>query len=320
MHLFTGGVASTESRMMNMIRSICDAFIISGNTVQVSASYPTLETNNIIVRHNTQLRGNTTLTNGNVVGNATLAGTITVIGPDTSNGNSSLLTCVGRDGSELSTVFSVGNDGSLFNPIIRQIQDTLLISKPSVGDLKWSATSTDIYGWLVCDGRPLSITDYHLLFAVIGYTYGGGEGVFMLPDPRGRVMGVPDGDAYTQGVSTGNSSHALTTTELPSHSHSITIDSAGSHSHNYQDAYFAENRGAGTNVFGTSAHCDNDNDFKWRTANGSCSDSPQDLATSSAGGHTHTATINSTGSGGSFGLLQPTLFIGNVLIFSGKQD
>jgi microcystin-dependent protein len=46
--------------------------------------------------------------------------------------------------------------------------------------------------WLLCDGAPLSIDDaaFAQLFDVIGYNYGGSveEGIFRLPDYRGRFM------------------------------------------------------------------------------------------------------------------------------------
>ena len=44
-------------------------------------------------------------------------------------------------------------------------------------------------GWLLCDGRTVSRTTYAALFAVIGATYGAGDGntTFALPNLQGRV-------------------------------------------------------------------------------------------------------------------------------------
>ena len=36
-------------------------------------------------------------------------------------------------------------------------------------------------GWLLCNGATLSTTTYAALFAVVGYTYGGSGGNFLLP-------------------------------------------------------------------------------------------------------------------------------------------
>lgn len=51
------------------------------------------------------------------------------------------------------------------------------------------AGSTAPAGWLLCDGSTVSRTTYAALFAVIGATYGAGDGstTFALPDMRGRV-------------------------------------------------------------------------------------------------------------------------------------
>ncbi|BBD08753.1 phage tail protein [Desulfovibrio ferrophilus] len=51
-------------------------------------------------------------------------------------------------------------------------------------------------GWLVCEGSAISRVDYAPLFAVVGETYGAGDGstTFNLPDLRGEfVRGWDDG-------------------------------------------------------------------------------------------------------------------------------
>lgn len=59
-------------------------------------------------------------------------------------------------------------------------------------------------GWLICDGRAISRTEYSELFYVIGTTYGSGDGstTFNIPDLRGRVItgvGTCDGVTYNRG-------------------------------------------------------------------------------------------------------------------------
>lgn len=46
-------------------------------------------------------------------------------------------------------------------------------------------TDRDIYNWMICDGRTLSISDYSALFSLLGTKYGGdGTSTFAIPDLR----------------------------------------------------------------------------------------------------------------------------------------
>jgi microcystin-dependent protein len=89
-------------------------------------------------------------------------------------------------------------------------------------------------GYLLCDGSAVSRTTYATLFALIGTTYGSGDGstTFNVPDLRGRVpMGVDGTAARVTSASTGGANadtlggaggaetHTLGTTQIPSHSH-----------------------------------------------------------------------------------------------------
>lgn len=59
-----------------------------------------------------------------------------------------------------------------------------------VGDLKYWPTATAPAGYLECNGAAISRTAYAALFAVIGTTYGAGDGAttFNLPDSRGEFV------------------------------------------------------------------------------------------------------------------------------------
>ncbi len=46
----------------------------------------------------------------------------------------------------------------------------------------------EAWGWMACDGRLLSSTDYPELFAVLGYVYGGADSNFNIPDYRGYFL------------------------------------------------------------------------------------------------------------------------------------
>ena len=58
-----------------------------------------------------------------------------------------------------------------------------------VGTISDFAGAQAPYGWMICDGRAISRTDYSDLFAVIGTTYGEGDGntTFNIPNLKGRV-------------------------------------------------------------------------------------------------------------------------------------
>lgn len=96
----------------------------------------------------------------------------------------------------------------------------------------WS-TATAPTGFLKCDGAAVSRTTYADLFAVVGTTYGVGDGstTFNLPDLQDRTVVASSNTkslAQTGGAntvaSTGNiggsvAATTLTTSQIPSHSH-----------------------------------------------------------------------------------------------------
>ena len=70
------------------------------------------------------------------------------------------------------------------------------------GDVKHWPTASAPAGWLKANGAAVSRTTYAALFAIIGTTYGAGDGAttFNLPDLRGEfVRGLDDGRGVDPG-------------------------------------------------------------------------------------------------------------------------
>ena len=102
-----------------------------------------------------------------------------------------------------------------------------------IGSVQDFAGSAAPNGWYLCYGQNVSRTTYALLFAVIGTTYGAGDGLttFGLPDCRGRLTAGQDNmggtpanritvaggnyDGTVLGGSGGGQNETLTTAQLP---------------------------------------------------------------------------------------------------------
>lgn len=89
-----------------------------------------------------------------------------------------------------------------------------------LGEVRQFAGSTAPSKWLICDGSAVSRTDYADLFAVIGTTYGTGDGstTFNLPNFGGRTA-IGANTTYALGASGGEATHTLTYNEMPAHQH-----------------------------------------------------------------------------------------------------
>lgn len=137
------------------------------------------------------------------------------------------------------------------------------------------AGSTAPTGWLLCDGGSTGLlrTTYAALFAVIGTTYGSGDGstTFNVPDLRGRVvagkdnMGGVAANRITSAISgvTGTTlgavggSQSLTSHNHTQNSHNHTQDSHNhtQNSHNHtQNGHAHSNSLNGTTTFAADGH------------------------------------------------------------------
>jgi microcystin-dependent protein len=149
-------------------------------------------------------------------------------------------------------------------------------------------------GWLLCNGAAVSRATYAALFAIIGTTYGSGDGstTFNVPDRRDRVS-VGAGSSYSRGQTGGavtattstDGSHnhtgntggtTLTVAQIPGHQHTGSTSTNGDHNHTFQTGTGGSGGTAGTVPTGF---------------NGAFST----LTVSTAGAHSHTFTTNATG-------------------------
>ena len=173
----------------------------------------------------------------------------------------------------------------------------------------WPTTSAPS-GYLLCNGNAVSRTSYAALFAVLGTTFGAGDGstTFNLPNYTNNFP-VGAGSSYSLASTGGAASTTLSTTNLPSHNHtlgaasvsgSVTINNTDlSHTHTYTTyGSFAPQSGSSTPVwYGTSTG-----------TTGSASANMNHTHSSSFSGSLSGST-DGTGSGTSFTNLPPYLAV-----------
>jgi len=108
---------------------------------------------------------------------------------------------------------------------------TISLVSVITGEIKLWGTASAPSGYLECDGSAVSRTTYAALFAVIGTTFGVGDGstTFNLPNLKGRVpvgRGTGSGlTARTLAATGGEETHVLTDAEMPSHTHTVAVRS-----------------------------------------------------------------------------------------------
>ncbi len=160
-------------------------------------------------------------------------------------------------------------------------------------------------GYLLCQGQAVSRSTYSTLFAVIGTTYGAGNGstTFNVPDLRQRVpVGKHSSGTFnTLGGTGGAVSHTITTAQLPAHNHAVgTLETASAGSH-----YHSQTVSTTTGNKAKNDGCT------------SCIPVPTMTSqnTGSAGSHTHTITGSTanTGSGSAIPIVQPYIVLNYII-------
>lgn len=197
-----------------------------------------------------------------------------------------------------------------------------------VGSVKMYAGSGTPSKWLYCDGSAVSRDTYAKLFAVIGTTYGAGNGstTFNLPDFRGRVpVGMGTGtasDAQTRslGYKGGTETTTLTVSQMPSHTHTQNAHTHTQNSHNHTQNPHTHNielnnsfHPAGGGSATTSWAADTAGTSFGNVVVSATATNQSATATNQS----TTATNQNTGGGGAHSNMQPYLSI-RYIIFAGK--
>jgi microcystin-dependent protein len=215
----------------------------------------------------------------------------------------------------------IGYLDGITSSVQTQLNTTNQFISPTGSIILWS-TNTAPSNWLICNGATISRATYATLFAVIGTTYGAGDGstTFTIPNLMGRVPFGRDSNqtefdtlAETGGTKTltiaiaNLPAHTHTgTTNNDTHNHSASSNTTGSHTHSYTD-------------FGQSTAT---------VASGSTAPRSMSIGsaetTGSAGSHSHTITVNSdthshtfttaaTGSGTALPSLPPYIVLNYII-------
>lgn len=154
--------------------------------------------------------------------------------------------------------------------------DNILLSVVPAGTVIAFASSSAPTGYLKANGALISRTTYASLFAIIGTTFGAGDGstTFALPDLRGYFQRAWDDG---RGIDTSRVFGSLQQDSYLNHSHAASSSTAGAHTH----GILGGNANAGTNRGNTSSNTN------------------YTIPTNSAGDHTHTITVNESTTGSS---------------------
>ena len=171
-----------------------------------------------------------------------------------------------------------------------------------IGDYKISAQNSSHGHWLLCDGSFIDKNIYSELFDVVGYSFDASlanTSLFKLPNPLNKVIGI-HGESHSMGDTIGNETIILSEEQLPNHSHFIASDSDCEQSIYGQTL---ENIGgypylAWRCVYPNNFH----NNYMLQTNVGV----PNTFETSN------------TGNSHSLNVIQPTVYIGNLFIYTGR--
>lgn len=104
------------------------------------------------------------------------------------------------------------------------------MTEPYIGEIQLFGFDYNPYGWALCNGATLPITQNTVLYSLLGVAYGGnGTTTFQLPNfvtRAGCQQGAGPGlTPHTLGSNFGSASVSLQSTQIPMHQHGVTAAS-----------------------------------------------------------------------------------------------
>lgn len=210
---------------------------------------------------------------------------------------------------------------------IRSTSNARQYQRPT-GDIEIAFRGTPKPGTIFLQGQTLNRADFPDLWAwaqasgsVVagGYGVGNGGTTFTVPDMRDRVI-VGAGGTVALGGTGGSATRTLTQANLPAHGHTGTAASAGSHVHDSGGGEMASAGDHGGHFPGSSFLAAAGGDLglaAWNSGGGNRGGHNHFFTFDilSAGAHSHTLTINNTGSGEAFDNRPPYLGV-NVAVWT----
>jgi microcystin-dependent protein len=194
-------------------------------------------------------------------------------------------------------------EATKYNFTSNNLTGSLIVATGTI--VPWTVSSAPT-GYLECDGAAVSRSTYSALFAVIGTTYGAGDGssTFALPDLKDRVvygksssvsLASTGGAATVTPAGTGTvSGTALTEAQMPKHYHLMLGPN---------NVTSPQGSGSASGIYGGGTPDDSTQAYGTYSTGGSAASGSQTTGTANGNTHTHSFSF----SGDSQTNLQPYL-------------